>query len=74
MGTMSLRQDEAFIRGVRRPHLEAFQTKHPRKQFCHADIVVHDQDACVRGVRVSRRHCLIVVLEWRSVKDLEKGE
>ena len=72
MGTMSLREDEAFIGRVRRPHFEALEAKHPRKQFCHADVVVNDEDACVRGVGLWRRHWLIVVLERRRVK-LSRG-
>ena len=66
--TMGLREDEALVGRVRRPHFEALEPKHPRKQFCDADIVVNDEDACIRGVGPWGRHWLIVVLDGRGVK------
>ena len=65
MRSMSLRETQPFVGRMRSPHLEAFQAKHPRKQFCNADIVINDEDACVGG---ARRHWLIVVLECVRVK------
>jgi hypothetical protein len=65
MRTMGLSQAEASVCRVGGPHFEALETQHPRKQFCNANVVVHDQDAYVGG---ARRHWLIVVLESRRVK------
>ena len=49
-GTMRLGQGQAFVRRVRRPHLIAFEAKHPRKRIGDADVVVDDQDTSGRGV------------------------
>jgi hypothetical protein len=61
-------QIQALVGGVCGPDLIAFETKHPRKQVRHADIVVNDEYAWCGGAAVRRGHRVIVEPGRKPVK------